>query len=68
MEAAIAIFYELRGRGFEKPPATSELLNWIGALERVNKAPDPRNPPMIGVLLKRAGDIQAFREGGHGRR
>lgn len=68
METAIAIFYELRGRGFEKPPATSELLNWIGALERVNKMPDPHNPPMIGVLLKRAGDIQAFREGGRGRR
>ncbi len=67
METAITIFYELRERGFEKPPATSELLNWIGALERTDTMPDPKKPAMIGVLLKRAGDIQAFREGGRGR-
>lgn len=68
LETAIAIFYELRARGFEKPPATSELLNWIGALERSDKLPDSKNPPLIGVLLKRAGDIQQYREGGSGRR
>ncbi|GMU92351.1 MAG: oxidoreductase [Candidatus Hydrogenedentota bacterium] len=68
MEAAITIFYELRDRGFEKPPATSELLNWIGALERTNSKPDPKDPPLIGVLLKRAGDILAFREGSKRRR
>jgi MoxR-like ATPase len=61
LEAAIAIFYDLRGRGFEKPPATSELLNWIGALERLGRIPDPTNPPLTGILLKRAGDIQRFR-------
>ncbi|GMW03087.1 MAG: ATPase AAA [Candidatus Hydrogenedentota bacterium] len=64
METAIAIFYELRERGFEKPPATSELINWIGALERMSLVPDPKLPPLIGVLLKRSGDIQRFREGG----
>ena len=64
LEAAIAIFYELRERGFEKPPATSELLDWIGALERNGEIPDPRLPPLTGVLLKRAGDILRFREGG----
>ncbi len=68
METAIAIFYELRERGFEKPPATSELLNWIGALERTEQKLDSKNPPLIGVLLKRAGDIQMFREGGRGKR
>ncbi|MBX7258115.1 MAG: MoxR family ATPase [Candidatus Hydrogenedentes bacterium] len=68
MEAAITIFYELRERGFEKPPATSELLNWIGALEHTGLRPDPKNPPLIGVLLKRAGDIQSFRDGGRSRR
>lgn len=61
LEAAIAIFYELRERGFEKPPATSELLNWIGALERSGQDPDPKMPPLTGVLLKRAGDIQRYR-------
>ncbi|MCC6696321.1 MAG: MoxR family ATPase [Candidatus Hydrogenedentes bacterium] len=68
MEAAITIFYELRERGFEKPPATSELLNWIGALDRLGTVPSPKNPPLTGILLKRAGDIQTYREGGRGRR
>lgn len=63
MEAAVSIFYDLRQRGYEKPPATSELLNWIGALERTGQMPSPKNPPLVGVLLKRAGDIQAFRAG-----
>jgi hypothetical protein len=64
VEAAIAVFYELRERGFEKPPATSELLNWIGALERTGQAPESQPAPLIGVLLKRSGDILRFREGG----
>ncbi|MBI2423734.1 MAG: MoxR family ATPase [Candidatus Hydrogenedentes bacterium] len=69
LEAAIAIFYELRERGFEKPPATSELLNWIGALERTGGIPDPKLPPLTGILLKRAGDIQRYRsKGGAGGR
>jgi MoxR-like ATPase len=63
LEAAIAIFYELRSRGFEKPPATSELLNWIGALERTGQIPEPQMPPLTGILLKRSADIQAFRGG-----
>jgi MoxR-like ATPase len=67
LEAAIRIFYELRERGFEKPPATSELLDWIGAMERMNVVPDPEMPPLTGVLLKRASDIQSFREGRVGR-
>jgi len=64
IEAALAIFYELRERGFEKPPATSELLNWIGALEIRGEVPDPQVPPLTGILLKRAGDILNYRRGG----
>lgn len=67
IEAAVNIFYELRERGFEKPPATSELLNWIGALEQTGQVPDPQMPPLTGILLKRAGDIQRHR-GGPGKR
>ena len=63
IEAAVNIFYELRERGFEKPPATSELLDWIGALERTGQMPKPEMPPLTGVLLKRAGDILRFRTG-----
>ena len=66
MEAATKIFYDLRARGYEKPPATSELINWIGALERIGEIPDPKNPPLTGILLKRASDIQAFRSGESG--
>ncbi len=66
MEAAVKIFYDLRGRGYEKPPATSELLNWIGALERLGEIPDPKKPPLVGVLLKRATDIQSYRGGEDG--
>lgn len=66
LEAAVRIFYDLRQRGYEKPPATSELLNWVGALEHIGEIPDPKNPPLVGVLLKRAGDIQAYRGGDEG--
>ena len=66
MEAAVNIFYDLRERGYEKPPATSELLNWIGALEKTGQTPEPGRPPLVGILLKRAGDIQAFRGGDTG--
>ncbi len=62
LETAINIFYDLRARGFEKPPATSELLNWIGALNVLEEMPDAKNPPLTGVLLKRAGDILRYRQ------
>lgn len=68
VDAAITIFYDLRSRGYEKPPATSELLNWIGALELTNQIPDRQNPPLIGTLLKRSSDITTFRQGGKTRR
>lgn len=61
MESAVSIFYDLRERGFEKPPATSELLNWVGALEATGQIPNPSKPPLTGVLLKRASDIQSYR-------
>lgn len=62
VDAALAIFYDLRARGFEKPPATSELLNWLGALEITGDVPERENIPLVGTLLKRAADIQSFRE------
>ena len=68
IDAALTIFYDLRKRGFEKPPATSELLNWIGALELTETVPDKENPPLIGTLLKRSSDIEAQRAHGKHRR
>ncbi len=64
LDAALAIFYELRQRGYEKPPATSELLNWLGALQHERITPDRLNMPFVGTLLKRTEDLLAFRQGG----
>ena len=33
----------------------------IGALERSGTIPDPKLPPLTGILLKRSGDILRFR-------
>ncbi|MFN8575300.1 MAG: MoxR family ATPase [Candidatus Sericytochromatia bacterium] len=63
LESALKIFYELRNKGYEKSPATSELLNWIQALE-ISKDLDLKNKddiPFIGILLKRTADILSFR-------
>ena len=64
LDAALGIFYELRARGYEKPPATSELLNWLGALNHARVTPDRLNIPFVGTLLKRTEDILAHRSGG----
>jgi len=69
-EVALRIFYELRGRGYEKPPATSELIQWIDALQRAGRKPEDlglnAELPFAGVLLKRSGDLLSLR--GRGQR
>jgi len=65
--SALDIFYDLRGRGFEKPPATSELLDWLGAMRTAGVHPRADDEvPFMGALLKRTGDIIALREGQRG--
>lgn len=64
MDTALNVFYELRARGFEKAPATSELLDWLQALQNTGdplKVPD--QIPFLGALLKRTEDILAYRKG-----
>jgi MoxR-like ATPase len=59
MDSALAIFYHLREQGFEKPPATAELLDWLGALQ-LNQVRPPFTPeriPFLGTLLKRTQDL-----------
>lgn len=63
VDAALNIFYDLRRRGFEKPPATSELLDWIGAFELMGEVPNPEDPKLMGTLLKRSSDILSQRQG-----
>lgn len=74
IDVALNIFYDLRNQGFEKAPATSEILNWIGALEcegipplDLEKRSYRDRLPFLGVLLKRAGDIQAYTNNLNGR-
>ncbi len=62
LETALRIFYELRSRGFEKAPATSELIQYIDAIKRRGySAEEVEQIPLPGILLKRAADILAFR-------
>jgi len=62
LEAALSIFYELRSRGFEKAPATSELIQYIDAIRRRGySVEDVERLPLPGILLKRAADILSFR-------
>jgi MoxR-like ATPase len=68
LQSALTIFYELRERGYEKSPATSELLNWLGALQQAGLTPaDKGQIPFPGILLKRTGDILAYRGEKEGR-
>ena len=64
LDTALNVFYELRARGFEKAPATSELLDWLEALQKTG-APlkVPNQIPFLGTLLKRTEDILAYRKG-----
>ena len=59
MDSALAIFYHLRQQGFEKPPATAELLDWLGALQLHDAKPPitPDRIPFLGTLLKRTQDL-----------
>ena len=68
VDCALDIFYQLRELGFEKPPATSELLDWVRALREHGyrakelKAIDKElgTLPLKGTLLKRVNDIKKF--------
>ncbi len=63
LEACLNEFYQLREQGFEKPPATAELLDWIGAL-RSSGAGGPgvgKSVRHIGTLLKRSQDLLKFK-------
>lgn len=63
IEACLTTFYRLREQGFEKPPATAELLDWIGSLisTGANGPGASKNIPHIGTLLKRTRDILKFK-------
>jgi MoxR-like ATPase len=63
IQTCLMTFYRLREQGFEKPPATAELLDWVGAM-KVTGARGPgagKDILHVGTLLKRTQDILKFR-------
>ncbi|MFP3870314.1 MAG: AAA family ATPase [Syntrophobacteria bacterium] len=65
LDSALALFYRLRDQGFEKPPATAELLDWLGALllSGENIAVQEETLPYLGILLKRTQDLLRYSTG-----
>ncbi len=63
LEESLTSFYHLREQGFEKPPATAELLDWLGSMQAAGvKTPGvDRNLAHIGTLLKRTEDLLKFK-------
>ncbi|GKT07073.1 MoxR family ATPase [Desulforhabdus sp. TSK] len=63
LEASLTSFYRLRGQGYEKPPATAELLDWVGSMWKSGKqSPGAgKETAHIGTLLKRTQDILKFK-------
>ena len=64
VDAAIEAFYDIRGmRQIMKKPSTSELLDWIQALQisGVDVKKIKENIPYIGVLLKKNQDIDVVK-------
>jgi MoxR-like ATPase len=63
LDSAMPTFYRLRQMGFEKPPATGELLDWLGALQLDGAArPVDRGRILhLGTLLKRAQDLLRYK-------
>jgi MoxR-like ATPase len=63
LDASLSSFYHLRGQGFEKPPATAELLDWLGSMRTAELEAQgvDQNLPHIGTLLKRTEDLLKFK-------
>jgi MoxR-like ATPase len=63
LEASLSNFYRLREQGFEKPPATAELLDWLGSMQAAGvEAPGSgQNLAHIGTLLKRTEDLLKYK-------
>jgi MoxR-like ATPase len=63
LDSALPTFYRLRQEGFEKPPATAELLDWLGSLQLDGaRKPAKRGKLLhLGTLLKRTQDLLRYK-------
>ncbi|UOO37443.1 MoxR family ATPase [Oscillospiraceae bacterium CM] len=71
VQQALKSFYAIRAmRGIQKKPSTSELLDWIGALQIGGITPQrlAEEIPFIGVLLKKDEDFGVLSRGGNAKR
>ena len=68
---ALRAFYAVRSvRGIQKKPSTSELIDWIQALQIGGIAPEriTSELPFVGVLLKKDEDFEVLARGGNPKR
>ena len=64
LNAAMEVFYEIRGiREVRKKPSTSELIDWINALQLggIPVETIKKNLPFIGVVVKKDEDLEAVK-------
>jgi MoxR-like ATPase len=63
LDSALPSFYGLRQEGFEKPPATAELLDWLGALQLEGARKPTKKGKVLhpGTLLKRTQDLLRYK-------
>jgi len=71
MTDCITRFFELRAvQGLRKRPSTSELLDWIAALQRsgVDTSMMALQVPFLGTLIKKEQDLELVAAAAGGRR
>ena len=63
LNEALEIFYMIRGlRDIQKKPSTSEIIDWIQALQigGINPESIKEKMPFVGVLLKKSEDLEVI--------
>ena len=64
LKAAMDVFYNIRAlRDIRKKPSTSELIDWINALQLggISAAEIRKNLPFVGVVVKKDEDLETVR-------
>ena len=64
LNEAMAAFYEIRGyRDIRKKPSTSELIDWISALQigGIDPSRSRKELPFLGVIIKKDEDLETVR-------
>ena len=65
MKNAMKVFYDIRSiRDIRKKPSTSELIDWINALQIGGISADTlrQNLPFLGVVVKKDEDLETVRQ------